>query len=88
MGLEFSKSRSEFGINISNVPYVPMFSQNGQLLIFCPKFGEIAQLRAIFGSNIVEGVAEGWVEAEMSWVEVDGVGWKWMELGEGGCVVF
>ena len=23
-----------------------------------------------FGSNIVEGVAERWVEAEMSWVEV------------------
>ena len=23
-----------------------------------------------FGSNIVEGVAESWVEAEMSWVEV------------------
>ena len=29
-----------------------------------------------FGSNIVEGVAEGWVEAEMSWVEVGGAGWR------------
>ena len=28
-----------------------------------------------FGSNNVEGVAESWVEAEMSWVEVDGAGW-------------
>ena len=44
-----------------------------------------------FGSNIVEGVAESWVEAEMSWVEVDGAGWRlkwagwrWMELGGGG----
>ena len=44
-----------------------------------------------FGSNIVEGVAEGWVEAEMSWVEVDGAGrrlksagWNWMELGGAG----
>ena len=44
-----------------------------------------------FGSNIVEGVAESWVEAEMSWVEVDGArsklkwaGWKWMELGGAG----
>ena len=27
---------------------LPIFSQNGQLLIFRPKFGEIAQLRAIF----------------------------------------
>ena len=35
-----------------------------------------------FGSNIV---AESWVEAEMSWVEVDGAGWSWVELGGGGC---
>ena len=50
-----------------------------------------------FGSNIVEGVAEScveaemnWVEVEMSWVEVDGAGWRWwiwMELGGGGCTV-
>ena len=40
-----------------------------------------------FGSNIVEGVAESWVEAEMSLVEVDGAGWRWMELGVGGCTV-
>ena len=38
-----------------------------------------------FGSNIVEGVAENWLEAEMSWVEVDmswvkvdGAGWRWV----------
>ena len=44
-----------------------------------------------FGSNIVEGVAESWVEAEMSWVEVemswvkvDGAGWSWVDLGGGG----
>ena len=29
-----------------------------------------------FGSNIVEGVAESWVETEISWVEVDGAGWR------------
>ena len=34
-----------------------------------------------FGSNIVECVAESWVEAEISWV-VDGAGW-WMELSGG-----
>ena len=28
-----------------------------------------------FGSNIAEGVAENWTEAEMSWVEVGGAGW-------------
>ena len=27
-----------------------------------------------FGANLVEGVAESWVKAEMSWVEVDGAG--------------
>ena len=44
-----------------------------------------------FGSNIVEGVAESWVEVEMSWVEVDRAGWRlkwdgwsWMELGGAG----
>ena len=34
-----------------------------------------------FGSNIVEGVAESWVEAEMSWVEPGGGGWSWVEVG-------
>ena len=33
-----------------------------------------------FSSNIVEGVAESWVEAEMSWMEVDEAGWRWMEV--------
>ena len=37
-----------------------------------------------FGSNIVEGVAESWVEAEMSWVEVDGAGWRWVEVDGAG----
>ena len=38
-----------------------------------------------FGSNIVEGVRESWVKAEMSWKEVemgwveeDGAGWRWV----------
>ena len=38
-----------------------------------------------FGSNIIEGVAESWVkaemscvEAEMSWVELGGAGWSWV----------
>ena len=57
-----------------------IFSQNGELLIFWPKFGEVAQLRfwffRQFGSNIVEGVEESWVEAEISWVKVGGAGWR------------
>ena len=34
-----------------------------------------------FGSNIVEGVAESWVEvngAGLSWVELDGARWRWV----------
>ena len=31
-----------------------------------------------FGSKIVEGVAESWVEAEMSCVQVDGAEWRWV----------
>ena len=76
MGSEFQKSKSGFGINTSKMPYVPILGQNGQLLIFRPKFGDIAQLREYFGSNIVEGVAESWVEAEMIWVEVSVAGWR------------
>ena len=60
---------------------MPIFSRNGQLLIFWPKFGEIAQLRnyvQYVGSIIVEGVAESWVETEISWMEVDGAGWRWV----------
>ena len=36
------------------------------------------------GSNIVEGVAESWVEVKMSWVEVGGAGWRWMKLDGAG----
>ena len=44
-----------------------------------------------FGSNIVEPVAEtwveagmNWVEAGMNWVEVDGAGWSWVEVDGAG----
>ena len=48
LGTEFQNSKSGFGINTSKIPYLPILSQNRQLLIFWPKFGEISQLRAIF----------------------------------------
>ena len=90
LGSEFQKSKSGFGINTSNIPCVPVFSQNGQLLIFWPKFGEIAQLCAIFwfkycwgccrelggGWNELDGGGWSWVEVDMSWMEVDGAGWR------------
>ena len=72
MGSKFQKSKPGFGISTSNIARVPIFGQNRQLLIFWPKFGEIVQLREYFGSNIVEGVTESRVEAELSWVELGG----------------
>ena len=42
------KSKSPFRINTFNIPCVPIFCQNEQVLIFRPKFGDIGQLRAIF----------------------------------------
>ena len=33
------------------------------------------------GSNNVEGVAESWVEAEMSWVAMDEAGWRLKRAG-------
>ena len=40
--------------------------------------GKLPNYVRYFGSNIVEGVAESWVEAEWSCVEVDGAGWSWV----------
>ena len=55
---------------------VRIFSQNWQLLFFGLNLGKLPNYVQYFGSNIVEGVAERWVEAQMSWVEVDGAGWR------------
>ena len=41
---------------------------------FDPNFGKLPNYVRYFGSNNVEGVAESWVEVQMSWVEVDGAG--------------
>ena len=42
--------------------------------------GKLPNYEHYFSSNI----AESWVEAEMSCVEVGGAGWRWMELGGAG----
>ena len=41
--------------------------------------GKLLNYVQYFGSNI-EGVAESWVEAEISWVELGGGGWSWVEV--------
>ena len=78
LGSEFQKSKTGFGISTFNISCVPIFSQNGQLLIFGLNLGKLPNYVQYFDSNIVEGVAESWVETEMSWVEVDGAGWRWV----------
>ena len=40
--------------------------------------GKLPNYVQYFDSNTVEGVAESWVETEMSWVEVDGAGLRWV----------
>ena len=49
--------------------------------IFGLNSGKLTNYVRYFGSNIGEGVAESWVEAKMSWMEVDGAGWRLKELG-------
>ena len=85
LGSEIQKSKSRLGINTSNKSCVPIFSQNGHFLIFGLNLGKSPNCVQYFGSNVVAGFAESWVETgmswlevEMSWVEVDGAGWRWV----------
>ena len=64
---EFQISKSGFGISNSKLPCV-QFSQNEQLL----NLWKLPNYLRYFGNT--EDVADSWVEAEMSWVEVDGAG--------------
>ena len=76
----------DFGqITMCNIQCVSSFSQNEQLLIFWPKFWEIAQLRAIFWFKNCWGwcreLGGGWNKlggGGWSWVEVNGAGWMWV----------
>ena len=44
--------------------------------LFSLNLGKLSNYVQYFGSNNVEGVAESWVEVEISWVEVDVAGWR------------
>ena len=81
LGSEFQKSKSGLATNTSKISSVPIFSQNGQLLIFWPIFGEVAQLRAIFWFKYCWGCCR---ELSGGWNELVGGGWSWVELGGGG----
>ena len=72
--------------------HVCQFSVKMDNLIFRTKFGKIAQLHVIFwfkycrgccrelgrGWNELGGGRWSWVKVEMSWVEVDEAGWRWV----------
>ena len=80
-----SKMDFGVGINTSNIPSASIFNQNGQLLIFRPKFAKITQLRAIFWFKYCWGCCRelggDWNElggGGWSWVEVDGAAWSWV----------
>ena len=47
-GSEFQKFKFGFGLSTSKIPRVPIFIPNRQRRIFRSKFGENAQLQAIF----------------------------------------
>ena len=87
LGPKSQKAKSGFRINTCNIPCVPIFSQNGQLLILRPKFGEIAQLRAIFCSKYSWECCRELGKVKMRWLEMDEAGSRWMDLGWGGCTV-
>ena len=91
-GSEFQKSKSGYRISISNIQWVLIFRKNGQFLAL--NLGKLLNYMLYFGSNNVEGIAESWVKAEMGWVQLGAAGWRlkwagwrWMELGGGGCTV-
>ena len=52
---------------------MPIFSQNNFKFLGL-NLGRLPNYMRYFGSNNVEGVAESWVEAEISRMELDGDG--------------
>ena len=54
----------QFSVKMDNVQF------------FGLNLGKLPNCVQYFGSNNVEDVAESWVEAEMSWVEVNGAVWR------------
>ena len=58
--------------------------KTGNFESFGLNLGKLPNYVRYFGSNNVESVAENWVEAEMCWVEVNGAGWRWVEMDGGG----
>ena len=77
---KFQKPKSAFEISAFNVCQFSVTMDSFK--IFSLHLVKLANYLQYFGFNNVEGVAESWVETEMSWVRVDGGGWSWVEVGE------
>ena len=67
---------SKLQVRIWNQHLQDTMCANFQFEFFGLNLGKLPNYVRYFGSNIVERVAESWVEAQMSWVEVDGAGWR------------
>ena len=66
---------------------MPIFGKTDNFDFFDLNFGKLPNCVQYFGSYNVDGVTESCLEVEMGWVEVDGAGWRRMELCGGGCTV-
>ena len=53
-----------------------IFSQGGQIFSQVNFLAKLLESVQYSTSNNVEGVAESWVETEMSWILVDGACWR------------
>ena len=70
LGLEVQKTNvgiSQLSVNTENFELLDL------------NLGKLLNYVQYFGSYNVED--ESWVEAEMSWMEVGGDGWSWVEMG-------
>ena len=86
LSLEFWKCKSGFRFSISKIPLYQFSVKMDRFEFFDLHVGKLPNYVRYFGSNNVQSVAENWVEAKMSWVELDGGRWRWLELGGGGCM--
>ena len=80
LGSKFQKSKPGFRISTSKIPFVGIFSQNGQFWIFRSKFGKIATLSAIFWFEYCSGCCR---ELSRGWNELHGSGWGWVKVEKG-----
>ena len=53
-----------------------VFLKKDNFSFFSVNLGKLPNCGQYFSPNIVDSIAERWVEAEMSWVEVEGTGWR------------